>query len=364
VDKRPTRVLLIEDDEDDYRLVKDLLAETGRESYTIDWESSYDRGLDALCGDHYDVLLLDYRLGARTGLELLRDAAEKGCAAPVIFLTGQGDYDVDVEAMKGGAVDFLVKAEISARLLERSIRYAIERKRTQDALRESERLLKRLSSELLKAQETERKRIAQDLHEGIAQYVAAAKVGLESALSQMSDKAGDHARKSLKTVVSALQKAVGELGRISGDLWPSTLEDFGVLITIDRLFREFDTNHPGIRIQREIDISENDLSEPVKIGIYRITREAIHNITEHTRADRILFSLKKTDGRIELAIGDNGAGLDLTAALLSTDGRRGLEFSAMRERAELSGGLFSVESEMRQGTVIRVSWPVPEQKIL
>ncbi len=151
-----TRILLIEDDEDDYVLVKDLLSEIDPSKYHLEWETSYEAAVNAICLNHHDVYLLDYRLGERNGLELLREVMEKGCLAPIIFLTGQGDYDVDMKAMKGGAADYLIKDQINPSLLERSIRYAIDRKRSEEVLRESESQLKHLSSQLLNAQEAER----------------------------------------------------------------------------------------------------------------------------------------------------------------------------------------------------------------
>jgi PAS domain S-box-containing protein len=133
----PVRVLLIEDDEDDFVLVRDLLREIFAQNYELNWVQGYDAAVEMVCCGQHDVCLLDYRLGDRDGLGLLQEAMAKGCKAPVIFLTGQGDYQVDVEAMRAGAVDFLAKNEISARLLERSMRYAIERKRVEEQLQAS-----------------------------------------------------------------------------------------------------------------------------------------------------------------------------------------------------------------------------------
>ncbi len=134
----PIRVLLVDDDEDDHLLTRELLAEIGRERYHLDWEPGYDAALEAIRARAHDVYLLDYHLGARNGLELLRQAVEDGCRAPIIMLTGLGDRDVDLEAMKVGAADYLAKGSLDAPLLERSIRYAVERERTLEALRESE----------------------------------------------------------------------------------------------------------------------------------------------------------------------------------------------------------------------------------
>ncbi len=124
------RVLLVDDDEDDFVTTRDLLAEIksgGR--FDLEWIAAYEDALARMKQCVHDVCLLDYRLGPRTGLELMREAQEGGCSLPIILLTGQGDREVDVEAMKAGAMDYLVKGEVEPNLLERSIRYAIERKR-------------------------------------------------------------------------------------------------------------------------------------------------------------------------------------------------------------------------------------------
>ena len=128
---RHLRVLLIEDDKDDYVFIRNLLPEAGSTKFDLDWVETYEAGLEAICRSEHDVILLDYRLGERNGLELLREAAVRDCSGPVIFLTGQGDYEVDMLAMKAGAADYLVKAQLTSDLLERSIRYSMERKRTE-----------------------------------------------------------------------------------------------------------------------------------------------------------------------------------------------------------------------------------------
>src|SRR5689334_23053545 len=92
------RVLLIEDDEDDYILTSDLLREVKEISYEIVWVSRYSDGLKAILNGNYDVCLIDYRLGEGTGIELLREAAGAGCYTPMILLTGQGGKEIDIEA--------------------------------------------------------------------------------------------------------------------------------------------------------------------------------------------------------------------------------------------------------------------------
>ena len=140
VDNALLKVLLVEDDEDDYVIIRDLLSEMER--FELEWVTDYDDALGAMEHEEHDVCLLDYRLGERSGLELLREALRRGCKVPIILLTGQGDREVDLLAMQAGAADYLVKGQIDAPLLERSIRYAFTR--TLRILGESEKRFRSL----------------------------------------------------------------------------------------------------------------------------------------------------------------------------------------------------------------------------
>ncbi len=126
------RILLVDDDEDDYIITRDLLSEIKGMKFDLQWVATYQDALEVMGQNSHDVYFLDYRLGEQTGMELLRKAINSGCRAPIILLTGQGDHELDIRAIKTGASDYLVKSEINADLLERSIRYSIERKRTED----------------------------------------------------------------------------------------------------------------------------------------------------------------------------------------------------------------------------------------
>jgi diguanylate cyclase (GGDEF)-like protein len=135
MDKDRIRVLLVDDDEDDYIMTRDLLEDVRDRDYDIEWVSRFDDAVGRIDNRQYDICLFDYRLGAKTGLDLLRYAVESGCKAPIILLTGQGDSEIDIEAMKAGAADYLPKNEINAGMLDRSIRYSIQHKRSEDKIR-------------------------------------------------------------------------------------------------------------------------------------------------------------------------------------------------------------------------------------
>lgn len=141
MENHSAKVLLVDDDEDDYILTRDLLAESEGAAFNLEWIATYTAALEAIGQKQHDAYLVDYRLGDRTGLELLHTVIAQGCKAPIILLTGQGDHEIDVEAMKAGAADYLDKSQLGAPLLERSIRYAIERKRAEQKIREQAALL-------------------------------------------------------------------------------------------------------------------------------------------------------------------------------------------------------------------------------
>jgi PAS domain S-box-containing protein len=141
----PIRVLLIDDDEDDYAIVRGLLSDFSSAEFTLEWISDYGAALGAILSGDFHVCLLDYVLQERNGLELMQEAVSLGALTPIIILTGRGDYDLDVEAMSKGAADWLTKVELSEALLERSIRHAMERQRKKMELIKAKRIIQALS---------------------------------------------------------------------------------------------------------------------------------------------------------------------------------------------------------------------------
>jgi PAS domain S-box-containing protein len=139
------RVLLIDDDEDDYIVVRGLLSDLSFTEFNLKWVSDYGAALDGILSGEFDVCLLDYRLKERNGLELMQEAVSRGAMTPIVFLTGRGGYDLDLEAMIKGAADYLAKGELSATTLERSIRNAMERRRKREELIKAKRVIRALS---------------------------------------------------------------------------------------------------------------------------------------------------------------------------------------------------------------------------
>ncbi|MEM0967717.1 MAG: PAS domain S-box protein, partial [Verrucomicrobiota bacterium] len=135
------QVVLIDDDEDEYILTRDLLEDCQGKPFSLSWVHSYPKALEVVRQGEGDVYLIDFRLGQHSGLDLLREVKASGCDRAMIMLTGQGDVEVDREAMALGASDYLVKGDFTGSILERAIRYALERQRTQSELRRHSAIL-------------------------------------------------------------------------------------------------------------------------------------------------------------------------------------------------------------------------------
>jgi signal transduction histidine kinase len=231
-----------------------------------------------------------------------------------------------------------------------------ERKQAEESLQQSEEQLRYLSSQLLSAEEKERKRISREIHDGIGQYLTAIKFRVENILQQMDKRKAKGIAEPLETILPLIQQSIEESRRIQMDLRPSILDDLGILATLSWFCREFQTIYPGISIEKLIDIMEDKVPDSLKTIIYRISQEALNNIAKHSKAGLVHLDLRRSGGKIELTIQDNGHGFALKKVLSEEGPKRGLGLTSMRERTELSGGTFEVESTVGKGTVIKARW--------
>jgi PAS domain S-box-containing protein len=133
------RILIIDDDEDDFFITSEYLKQIQEYQLQIDWCYRYNDAIQHLQQRVYDMYFVDYRLGAKTGLDFLKEAVRIGCEEPIVLLTGKGNKDVDIEAMQMGATDYLIKTELTTDKLERCIRYSLERTAYLKALRSNEK---------------------------------------------------------------------------------------------------------------------------------------------------------------------------------------------------------------------------------
>ncbi len=233
-----------------------------------------------------------------------------------------------------------------------------DRERAEEELRNSGKELRLLSSQLLTAQEDERRRISRELHDTIGQSLSAIKFTVENVLQEIAEEGSGKGGQTLESAIRMVQGAVEEVRRIQKNLRPPTLDDLGLLATISWFCREFEDVYSDIRIEREVDLEEENVPDPLKIVIYRVMQEALNNVAKHSRTKAVRLALRKNDGRIEMQIQDNGVGFDPKEVFSRKESERGLGLFSMKERTELSEGRFSVEAAKEAGTTILASWPI------
>ena len=279
----------------------------------------------------------------------------------LVVLASDSVQKCELNLIKKGGIPLVVSLESlsvksgdgSASLIRSAMSDITERKKAEAALRESEERCRYLSSQLLVTQEAERRRIAGDIHDSIGHGLVNMKHIIEPLLTWMRKEGPETEVKRLEIFTSILDNTTAEVKRMQQNLRPSLLEDLGLLVTIGWLCREFGEAHPGIRVDQNITIEEQEVPASLKVVIFRIFQEALNNVAKHSRADLVRLSLNKRSKGIELTISDNGQGFDVEKTP-----RNGLGLVSMRERAELSNGSFTIESVKGKGTTLRMAWPL------
>lgn len=454
---QPIRVLLIDDDQDSFILARHKLAKIPGGNFTIDWASSYEQGLAEIKKDAHNVYLLDYRLGAQTGLELLGEALAAGCKAPIIMLTSENPL-VDAEAMKLGAADFLSKDKLDSALLERSIRYSVKHYDTLQKLRESEARLasfmhyvpcavfiknlqgryvfvnetcervfrrkldqwvgrtdadlwskslankfrqidqqiisekraiettesvhnddgtqhwlttrfpildekgeptmiggaainitesRRLEREIQTVSEREQRRIGQDLHDGLGQYLTGIACMVKVLGAKLAEKKLPEASDAQR-ITAMVNETIQQTRDLARGLCPVELETNGLQAALQELASrvtklfstkcEFDST--GV-----VQMYDNAAA----VHLYRIAQEAINNAIKHGQASEITLGLTAANGQIILTVKDNGSGLPTNGNHKSS----GMGMRVMNYRAAMIGASVQVENVSDGGALVK-----------
>jgi signal transduction histidine kinase len=218
--------------------------------------------------------------------------------------------------------------------------------------------LRELSTQLLTIQEEERKRIARELHDSIGQSLSAIKFGIDSLIAVSNQADIQIVQKPLTNLLPVIRTAMDETRRICLDLRPSMLDDLGITATLNWFFKQYQSIYPKIYLEYLLEMDEMEIPEHLKIILFRITQEALNNIAKYGEAELVNVSLSIQDGFIRWSVEDNGIGFDLEA-LTKYNGRgKGMGILGMRERVELSGGSFTIDSLVGEGTNLSAKWPV------
>ncbi|MFE6127551.1 HAMP domain-containing sensor histidine kinase [Streptomyces sp. NPDC056437] len=202
------------------------------------------------------------------------------------------------------------------------------------------------SARVLLAQEGERRRIAQELHDEVGQSMTAILLALERA----ADETDEPLRGELRQVQEITRESLDEVRRLVRRLRPGVLEDLGLISALTSLTTEFAT-HTGLQVQRRFDSDLPALDQETELVLYRVAQETMTNVARHAEADRVEVRLRHTEGVVVLSVADNGRGTGIA--------REGAGIRGMRERALLIGATLDITSRPQAGTQVQLTVPVP-----
>lgn len=227
------------------------------------------------------------------------------------------------------------------------------RKLAEEALRESEQQLRYLASQIMAAQEKERKRIAMELHEGLGQSMSALKMYLRSIEQRLPSEAG-RIKQEFSDAQNLIIEMIEEVRRISQGLSPVLLENLGITAALKHLLEDL-RKYQEVTISEDIDDIRDLFSPQTEINLFRVFQEALHNIVKHAQATRISVTIKRHDDRVNFSIKDDGIGFDPQQIAARQKAGRGMGLAAMQERLRMIGARLKIVSQMGQGTEVSFS---------
>jgi PAS domain S-box-containing protein len=237
--------------------------------------------------------------------------------------------------------------------LEREI---TERQRVEETLRESQDRLRQLASQLLTAQEMERKRLAAELHDELGHALLGLKLNLGSIEKKLAPEQED-VKEEIRGQLDYIKEVIQGVRRLYHDLSPGDVEDLGLTKALGNLISDFAGHVAGITWQVDLEKLDGLFSLPVQTIIYRIIQEALTNIGKHANPTAVTVSGKRENHRVHFVVQDNGTGFDVDRALGSRSSMAGMGLAAMEERLNMVGGTFEIDSREREGT--RLSFIIP-----
>jgi signal transduction histidine kinase len=216
--------------------------------------------------------------------------------------------------------------------------------------------LQHLSRKSLEALEADRRSVSRELHDSIGGSLAAIKFEIEGAAKQtLLDPVNVAA--SLETINSHLADTIKETKRISANLRPLSLDDLGLLATIEWRVRQFRQQYGNIRVECQIEVEEQEIPEGFKIVFYRVMQEALNNAARHSQADTVCIRLTKSASHFEFEVADNGCGFDMSEAFDRQDSMSGFGLKSMQERTEICGGVLNLNNRPGAGTSVKITLP-------
>jgi signal transduction histidine kinase len=391
----PLRVLLVEDSPSDAVLLQESLTQNDLGRFKFTHAETLAEGLACLQKDNFDVLLLDLSLPDVTGRETFLRARDEAAQMPIVVLTSVQDEAIGLEAVRNGVQDYLIKGQAYGRQTARAIRYAIERKRTEVALKEAETALqperlqlearvqertaelsetnRALQSEiaqrrraeeahqqvlrrLSEAEETERGRISRELHDRLGQDLTALKLGLE--LLRSHGPFTDSVQENINKLDKLAEGLMRDIHRLAWELRPRSLDDLGLELALKRYAAEWSENSRVPVNFHSHGLEGERIPLEFETTLYRVTQEALTNIARHAQARNVSLILERRPHLVSLIVEDDGSGFDPEPVLREAATRGSLGLLGMQERVKLVGGTLEIESSKGTGTTVFVRLPL------
>jgi two-component system, NarL family, sensor histidine kinase UhpB len=345
-------ILIVEDVPEDALAIEEELRQGGIR-FRAQRVETRDQYLKALENPPPDVIISDFNLPAFDGLEALRLVQQLKLSLPFILVTGPRSEEVAVDCMREGADDYILKN--SLKRLPSAINNVLRQKAVERENAWAEAELRRLSRLIVDAQETERRRVARELHDSVNQVLSSVKFRLQAIEDRLEglDEALWHDSSKVRLL---LEKAIEEIIRISRNLRPSELDDLGLAPAVRSLCREFG-ERSLLCVTHELDDLPEHCGKEVELALYRIIQEAFTNVVKHAHASRVEVRLARDGAMVRTSIRDDGVGFDPQASPARAGGRRGMGLMDMQERALYVGGVCTVSSAPDRGTEVLVAVP-------
>ncbi|MDT7043639.1 hybrid sensor histidine kinase/response regulator [Candidatus Nitronereus thalassa] len=374
------RILLVEDDEDDYILTRDALAEISSPLCSLDWAPTFETGLDLVNQDRHDLYLFDYRLGVRTGLELLRQGIAQGCDSPIILLTGSGGELVAAEALRLGAADYMTKNLMTTKSLHRAITNALEKSQLRQTLADHQHRLEH-SNQVLTKQNQEIQRFYHTLAHELKTPLTAAREFTAIMLDELAGPLTPEQREYLQIS----QECLGQITNQVNDLLDITRldtgklsincqqEDMGLLLSHAVTAMNTSAQHKSVAIA--LSVQPNPLI--AWIDHFRMTQvitNLLNNAIKFTPpGGTITLSACEDPDKPEnlrISVQDSGCGIapehldhifdrlyQVEEGHARKEGGLGLGLTISREIVILHGGQINVQSQMGHGTKFTLTLP-------
>jgi PAS domain S-box-containing protein len=281
-------------------------------------------------------------------------------------VTGDGVTTYEIQGKKKDGTTFLM--EVRGKLMQyqgRKVRGVAvmdisEQKKVEEALRESEKRLRFLSSRLFEAQEHERRRLSKELHDQLGHDLVLLKSSLRSIEKKLAENQ-EALKNECENTLTTVNEIIENVRRISRDLMPSILEDLGLVASIRWLVENFSKQH-SIRVTLDVEYVDHLFSPGIQVNLYRIFQETLTNISKHAAATRVSLEVKEEKGCVAFRVQDNGKGFEVNKVMDRKLNNKGVGLTAMNERIRMVGGSFEIQSRPGEGTKIEFKVPIGEKE--